>query len=89
MTKRKRPTLVSLQAMMAVIEKHKVEPINGEYMITDKMMKEAGELDKAWRDRGDKRGKPISPESLEDFIATIEGKPNSGNWKPADEEGDL
>jgi hypothetical protein len=69
---------VTLHALMAVIERHKLEPVNGEYHFTDEMLAEAAAIDEAWGDR------PLSPEQLEDLKAAMEGKPNSGKWEEVD-----
>jgi hypothetical protein len=37
----------SLRALMAVIEFHKLEPVNGEYKFTAEMLEEAADLDEA------------------------------------------
>jgi hypothetical protein len=62
---------------MAVIERHKLEPVNGEYHFTDEMLAEATAIDEAWGDR-------MPPEQLEDLKAAMEGKPNSGDWEKVD-----
>jgi hypothetical protein len=68
---------VTLHALMAVIERHKLEPVNGEYHFTDEMLAEAAAIDEAWGER-------MPPEKLEDLKAAIEGKPNSGDWEEVD-----
>ena len=39
---------ITLHALMAVIERHKLEPVNGEYHFTDEMLAEAAAIDEAW-----------------------------------------
>ena len=68
---------VTLHALMAVIERHKLEPVNGEYHFTDEMLAEAAAIDEAWGDR-------MPPKQLEDLKAAMEGKPNSGDWEEVD-----
>jgi hypothetical protein len=66
---------VSLQSLMAVIERHKLEPVNGRYNLTKKMFKEAAALDRASGHR------PPSPEEL---AAIVEGK--ELGWEEVSEE---
>lgn len=69
---------VTIAALAAVIERHKLEPVNGEYQITDEMIAEATAIDEA---RGNR---PPPSSSMEDLKAAIEGKPNSGAWEDVD-----
>ena len=70
---------ITLHALMAVIERHKLEPVNGEYHFTDEMLAEAAAIDEAWGDR-------MPPEELEDLKAALEGNPNSGDWAVVDQD---
>jgi hypothetical protein len=65
---------VTIHALRAVVERHKLEPVNGEYHFTDEMLAEAAAIDEAWGDR-------MPPEELKDLKAALEGKPNSGDWE--------
>jgi hypothetical protein len=67
---------VSLQALMTVVERHKLKPVNGEYQLTDEMMAEAAAIDEA-------SGTGMTPEKLADLLAAINGKPqpNDGGWE--------
>jgi hypothetical protein len=63
--------------MQAVIERHKLEPVNGEYQISEELIAEAAAIDEA-------RGERIPPELVADLGATVEGKSNSGKWQETD-----
>jgi hypothetical protein len=66
---------VSASAMMTVIKRHKLEPINGEWHITKEMIAEAAAID-------ERQGqKPPSPEKL---AAIVEGR--EPDWEVVDEE---
>jgi hypothetical protein len=67
---------ISLQALMTVIKRHKIEPVNGQYHFTIEMAAEAAAIDEA---RGMIRDVP--PEEFDDLKAAIEGRPNSGKWE--------
>jgi hypothetical protein len=63
---------------MTVIRRHKLQPVNDEFQITDEMFAEAAAIDERHGGTG------VPPELIEDLYATIEGRPNSGVWKPVD-----
>jgi hypothetical protein len=74
---------VTLDALIAVIERRKLEAVNDEYQITDEMIAEAAAIDEA---RGNRS---MSLEELEDLKAAIEGRPNSGDWEEVEEVKDF
>jgi hypothetical protein len=65
---------VSLRALLNIIERHKLEPVNGEFHFTDEMIAEAAAIDEA---NGD-----LTPEKLEELQAAIEGRHDK--WREAD-----
>ena len=73
---------VSLTALMTVIRRHKLEPVNGEFQITDEMFAEAAAIDEG-------QGNSMSPEKFEDLKAAIEGRPNSRAWKRVNDPDEL
>jgi hypothetical protein len=69
---------VTLHALMAVIERHKLEPVNGEYHFTDEMLAEAAAIDETWGDR-------MPPKELEDLKAAWRASPTAAigkKWTP-------
>jgi hypothetical protein len=58
---------VSLQALMTVIERHKLEPVDGEYKLTNDMLAEALAID-------ERRGTGPSPEKLREIQDVVEGR---------------
>jgi hypothetical protein len=58
---------VSLQALMTVIERHKLEPVDNEYKITHEMVAEALAID-------ERRGTGPSPEKLREIQDIVEGR---------------
>jgi hypothetical protein len=70
---------ISLRALMTVIERHKLKPSGGQYHFTDEMASEAIAIDEA-------KGTGMSKAELEDLKAAIERRPNSGDWKEADNQ---
>jgi hypothetical protein len=67
---------VSLQALMTVIERHKLVPVNDEYQLTNEMLAEALAID-------ERRGTGPSPEKLAELKAVIEGK-GGPDWQRVD-----
>jgi hypothetical protein len=70
---------------MTVIERHKLEPVNGEYHFTAEMaaemMAEAVAINEA-------EGTGMNAEKLEDLLAVVEGKPqpNNSGWEQAEDD---
>jgi hypothetical protein len=70
--------VVSISAMLTVIERYQLQPVDGEYKVTEAMIAEAAAIDKANGDPGP------SPEQLKDLEAAMNGRPppNGTDWKP-------
>jgi hypothetical protein len=64
---------ISLQALMTVIERHKLVPVNNEYQLTNEMLAEAAAID-------ERRGTGPSPEKLRELQAVVEGRGGPG-WE--------
>jgi hypothetical protein len=58
---------VSMQALMTVIERHKLKPVDGEYKLTNDMLAEALAID-------ERRGTGPSPEKLREIQDVVEGR---------------
>jgi hypothetical protein len=65
---------ITLQALMAVIRRHKLEPVNGEYHFSDEMAAEAAAIDEA---NGN-----LTPEKVEELKAATEGRHDC--WQEVD-----
>jgi hypothetical protein len=64
---------VSIQSLAEVIKRHKLEPVNDQYILTDEMFAEAAAID-------ERTGRRPSPEKLAELKAIAEGKPPP-NWE--------
>jgi hypothetical protein len=67
---------ISIQALMTVIERHKLKPVNGEYQISNEMIAEAMAIDEA-------RGTGPSSEKLAELEAAAKGQ--AKEWKMIEE----
>jgi hypothetical protein len=56
---------VSLMALYTVVKRHKLEPINGAWHVTDEMVAEAVAIDEM---------QGVTPPSQEELAAIVEGK---------------
>jgi hypothetical protein len=72
--------VVSIQSLKAVIERRKLEPVDGQYHLTDEMFAEAAAID-------ERAGRRPSPEKIAELKAVAEGRPPP-NWEWADDSDD-
>jgi hypothetical protein len=68
---------ITIEAIATVIERHKLEAVNGEYQLTAEMLAEAEAIDEA-------HGTRPSPEKLAELKAATEGK--APGWEEVGEE---
>ena len=71
-----------ITALVTVICRHKLQPVDGELEVTDEMFAEAAAID-------ERQGTGMSSDKFEDLKAAIDGKPNSGDWKQLDDLGRI